>query len=224
MKYMKQSQFNVSPVPYHTHNGIDSPIISTASTGSTALIVTDGSHTVNPTSTISFTGAVVTNAGGGEADVAVSGAAGGADTQVQFNNSGALDGDVNFKWDAPSQNLILNQNAFIQPSNKSGTGYSLAVESGNSSGGNGVGGAAAFGAGDGNGSGSGGEAQFFGGSGGGGAAAGLTSQLRLAGSLAADGDRTRGAREHLAHLGDPSSDDGLVSEQLGQAFTQHASG
>lgn len=63
--------------------------------GSGGVIVTDGTTTVNPATTIDFTaGATVTNGGGGIADVAVAGgeSPGGTDTQLQFNNAGAFGG------------------------------------------------------------------------------------------------------------------------------------
>jgi len=58
-----------------TAQGIVTAASNVAITGFSApIIVTDGTHTVNPATTIDFTsGAVVTNAGGGVADITISG-------------------------------------------------------------------------------------------------------------------------------------------------------
>jgi len=67
------------------------------------ITVKDGVTIVTPVTTVNFTsGATVTNAGSGEADVAISGGGGGSpggsDRDVQFNNAAAFGGDDNFKY------------------------------------------------------------------------------------------------------------------------------
>lgn len=89
----QKAQYGVSRVPFHTHNGIDSPKITMGGGIST---VEDGATTVTNATILNFTnGATVTNAGNGEVDVAItgSGAPGGSDGDVQFNNSGSFGGD-----------------------------------------------------------------------------------------------------------------------------------
>lgn len=58
--------------------------------GGSPLTVTDGVHTVTNVTEVSFTGATVSNGGGGIADVSIG--AGGSNTQLQYNNSGVLGG------------------------------------------------------------------------------------------------------------------------------------
>lgn len=68
------------------------------------LTVDDTSTFVSNVSTISFTsGATVTDAGGGEVDVDITGGGGaspgGSDRDIQFNNSGSFGGDDGFKYE-----------------------------------------------------------------------------------------------------------------------------
>lgn len=126
---IRASQYGVTPVPVHTHTGVDSPqvpflqlsTVPASYTGQAgkalvvnstenalqfssvagALTVKDGSTTVAPVTTIKFTsGATVTNGGGGEADIAISGGGspGGNDTNVQYNSSGSFAGDDSFDF------------------------------------------------------------------------------------------------------------------------------
>lgn len=77
-----------------TTNG--SGVLSWETSSGSSLAVTDGVTTVSPTTTVNFTSnATVTDAGGGQADVAISGGSGspgGNDTNIQFNNSGSFGG------------------------------------------------------------------------------------------------------------------------------------
>ncbi len=117
----QKQRYSVSATPFHTHNGVgsnkipflnlsDVPNSYNGSAGKVATVnstetglefdtsgsgitVKDGITTVASATTVKFTGAVVTNAGGGEADVAISGGTpGGSDTELQFNDAGVFGG------------------------------------------------------------------------------------------------------------------------------------
>jgi len=64
-----------------------------ANPGSAAITVTDGTTTVDPATTLSFSGATVTDAGGGVADVAVAG--GGLTGWTSTLNTSAPNDSVN---------------------------------------------------------------------------------------------------------------------------------
>lgn len=89
-------------------------------------------------------------------------AAAGADTQIQYNASGAFAGSTDFTWTNTSKTLQLNSGSAttstVRPGdNAAGAGRDLSVRAGASTGGNGIGGNLTLQAGFGNGTGQGGS-------------------------------------------------------------------
>lgn len=159
--------YSVAKTPYHTHNGIDSPKIPNGVT-----TVTDGVTTVFPAGSIKFTsGATVTDAGNGEADVAISGSGGspgGSDKQVQFNDSGTFGGDSKLTFDKTSGLVTIGGDINLSQSNprtvkvvdSTGDGGVLAIQASNAGGANHVGGTIRPTSGNGIGTGSAGDIQL----------------------------------------------------------------
>lgn len=136
MNPQQTSQFTVSPIPFHKHTGTDSPQIPFIglsdtptsysgqagkvatvnatesglefdSAAATTLSVEDGSTTVTPVTVVKFTsGAIVTNGGGGEANVAIAGA-GGTVTTVSVVTANGVSGSVANPTTTPAITLSL---------------------------------------------------------------------------------------------------------------------
>lgn len=142
---------NLSDVPnsYYLQKGKVATVNSTESglefdtpTPATVITVKDGTTTVTPTTIIKFTsGATVTNGGGGEADIAISGGGspGGNNTNIQFNDSGSFGGSDNFDFNLTGSGggfsaIIVNQNLNSvvigdNPNNANTTGSPTSVSS-----------------------------------------------------------------------------------------------
>lgn len=103
-----KDQYEVAKTSYHTHNGIDSPRLG-VSAGIVPLTVEDGATTVTPTTTISFTGATVTDGGNGEADVLITAGVAGSDTDIQFNDGGVFGGNGTFTYDKTTDTLTIGE-------------------------------------------------------------------------------------------------------------------
>lgn len=71
--YATENQYNVSRIPYHTHNGTDSPLINAQAVPGN-ITVGDGTTTIHNVDDLEFTGAVVTNGGNGIVDITISSA------------------------------------------------------------------------------------------------------------------------------------------------------
>jgi hypothetical protein len=138
------SQFpftNLSDVP-NSYNGKSGQIATVNSTesgltfsaaGSLNLSVEDGSTTVTPVSVIKFTsGATVTNAGGGEANVAVS-ASGGTVTTVSVVTANGISGSVANPTTTPAITLSLGA---ITPTKITATVVSMSAQALNGTAGN----------------------------------------------------------------------------------------
>lgn len=84
--YATDNQYGVSKIPYHTHNGTDSPLITTLSS-TIALSVSDGTTTVAMVRELDFVGATVTDDGNGIVTVTISAGAGSWQYDGTFSSS-----------------------------------------------------------------------------------------------------------------------------------------
>lgn len=75
--YATENQYGVSKIPYHTHNGTDSPLINAQAVPGN-ITISDGSTTISGVDEIIFAGATVTDDGDGTVTVTI---AGGRDWQ-----------------------------------------------------------------------------------------------------------------------------------------------
>lgn len=97
----KNYRSGIPRIPPHTHNGVDNlPVNSSTIVGGVVTEIVAGTNiTISPTSGV---GVVTINSSGG------GGSPGGANTNVQFNDSGAFGGDNDFDWDKVNKKLILD--------------------------------------------------------------------------------------------------------------------
>lgn len=77
--------------------------------GSGSITVKDSTTTVSNVTTIDFSGATVSDGGGGIADVTINATPGGSDTQVQFNDGGAFGGDTGFTYNKTNDSVTLTK-------------------------------------------------------------------------------------------------------------------
>ena len=85
-------------------------VLTTSDMGAGLTVEDEGVPLAGAASTLNFVGAGVTASGAGATKTITipgGGTPGGADTQVQFNNAGAFDGDANFTWDSDNAQLTI---------------------------------------------------------------------------------------------------------------------
>jgi len=168
-KRLKESQYSVVRTPIHTHNNIDSPqlkFIGLSDTPNTFLGQSQKLVRVNSIETaLEFT-------------TSGAGSPGGANTDIQFNDSGSFGGSASFTWDDSLKEMSIggyiyfsldpgsvNQIAMV-PGPANGPGGQLTLVAGDGGTGNANGGTVEIASGNGTGSGYGGYLFLDGGQGG----------------------------------------------------------
>lgn len=96
--------YGASNYTFHTHNNLDSPVLPLTSIGGFP-----SSYSGQAGKTV-----IVNASASGLVFSAGSNAAGGSNTQIQYNNSGALAGSANFTWDNTNKILQLASAATIK--------------------------------------------------------------------------------------------------------------